>query len=136
VSRDDLAIVAARAEVDRTRARLIDTARELQERVNPKTLARDVWDSAKEKGAGLAEDAVDAVRKRPVVAGGVLAALALFLGRDPIMDLATRALKSKDVPPKSNKRPARSAKPRTSAKPKAKARPSAAAKPTQTESVE
>jgi hypothetical protein len=130
VSRDDLAIVAARAEVDRTRARLIDTARELQERVNPKTLARDVWDSAKEKGAGLAEDAVDAVRKRPVVAGGVLTALALFLGRDPIMDYAAKLLNGKDEPAKPAKRATRSAKPRKSPKSTAKA------KPTQTESVE
>ena len=82
----DPSIVAARAEVERTRARLIDTARELQERISPRTLARDAWEGAKEKGAGLAEEAVDAVRKRPVVAGGVIAALALFLGRDPILD--------------------------------------------------
>ena len=119
MSRDDLAIVAARAEVDRTRARLIDTARELQERVNPKTLARDVWDSAKEKGAGLAEDAVDAVRKRPVVAGGVLAALALFLGRDPILDYASRLMNGEDEPAKPDKHATKSTKSKKSSKPSA-----------------
>jgi hypothetical protein len=136
VSRDDHAIVAARAEVERTRTRLIDTARELQERVNPKTLARDVWDSAKEKGAGLAEEAVDAVRKRPVVAGGVIAALALFLGRDLIMDYAAKLLNGKDEPAKPAKRVTLSAKPRKRSKPSAKAKPTRTVKPTQTESVE
>jgi Protein of unknown function (DUF3618) len=125
----DPSIITARAEVDRTRARLIATAREMQDRLSPHTLVRDVWDSAKEKGAGLAEEAVDAVRKRPIVAGGVVTALALFLGRDPLMDLVAKALKSKDDGPKSTKRPIRSAKPRKSAKPRAKVKPAATAKP-------
>jgi hypothetical protein len=128
----DPSIVTARAEVDRTRARLVATARELQDRLSPHTLARDIWEGAKEKGAGLAEEAVDAVRKRPIVAGGVLAGLALFFGRDPLMDLAARALKSKDEPTKSPKQPARTAKPRKSARVK----PAVKAKPTATETVE
>jgi hypothetical protein len=126
----DPSIVAARTEVDRTRARLIATARELQDRLSPHTLARDIWEGAKEKGAGLAEEAVDAVRKRPVVAGGVIAALALFLGRDPIMDYAAKLLNGNDEPEKPAKRATRSARPRKTAKSTAKA------KPTQTESVE
>ena len=40
------------------------------------------------KGADMAEDAVDAVRSRPYAAGGVVAAIAMFLARDPIRDLA------------------------------------------------
>lgn len=125
----DASIVAARAEVERTRARLAATARELQLRFNPHTLVRDVWEGAKEKGAGLAEEAVDAVRKRPVVAGGVIAALALFLGRDPILDYATKLMNGKDSPEKPVKR--RPAKPR-----KKSSRPIATAKPPATESVE
>ena len=113
----DPSIVAARAEVERTRARLIDTARELQERISPRTLARDAWEGAKEKGAGLAEEAVDAVRKRPVVAGGVIAALALFLGRDPILDYASRLMNGKDEPAKADKRASRSTKSKKSSKP-------------------
>jgi len=123
MTRPDPSIVAARAEVERTRTRLIDTARELQERINPRTLARDAWEGAKEKGAGLAEDAVDAVRKRPLVAGGVIAALALFLGRDPLMDMAAKVLKSKDPPAKpakATKRPVRAAKPRKNSRSNAK----------------
>ena len=85
-------IAAARLEVDRSRARVMATAHELQERLSPKSLARNTWQGAKEKGADLAEDAVDAVRARPVVAGGVVAAITMFLAREPLMDLAGRLL--------------------------------------------
>ena len=82
----DPRIDQARRTVATARDRLIDTARELQLRLAPRTLARDAWESAKNKGADLAEDAVDAVKKRPVAVGGALAALTLFLARDPIKD--------------------------------------------------
>jgi ElaB/YqjD/DUF883 family membrane-anchored ribosome-binding protein len=81
-------IVAARIEVERSRTRLMATAQELQERLKPKTLARDAWEGAKMKGADLAEDAVDAVRARPYAATGVVAAIAMFLAREPLVDLA------------------------------------------------
>jgi hypothetical protein len=133
MSEIDPAIVAARNEVEVSRARLIATARELQDRLSPHTLVRDLWEGAKDKGAGLAEEAVDAVRKRPIVAGGVIAALALFLGRDPIMDYASKLLNGDDEPAKpakSVKRVTRAAKPRMSSN------PTKTAKPTTTESVE
>ena len=119
MSAPDPSVVAARAEVERTRARMIDTARELQERINPRTLARDVWEGAKDKGAGLAETAVDAVRKRPMVAGGVVAALALFLGRDPILDYASRLMNGEDEPAKPDKHATKSTKSKKSSKPSA-----------------
>jgi hypothetical protein len=83
-------VAAARIEVERSRGRLMSTAHELQERLSPKTLARGAWQGAKEKGADLAENTVDAVRARPVAAGGVVAALTLFLAREPLMDLACK----------------------------------------------
>jgi ElaB/YqjD/DUF883 family membrane-anchored ribosome-binding protein len=82
-------IAAARAEADRRRARLMATAHELQDRLSPKTLAKDAWQGAKEKGADLAEDAVDAVKARPFAATGVLAAITMFLAREPLIDLAS-----------------------------------------------
>ena len=81
-------IAAARIEAERSRARVMATAQELQDRLSPKTLARGAWEGAKMKGADLAEDAVDAVRARPAAATGVVAAIALFLAREPLMDLA------------------------------------------------
>ena len=88
MSGDTPEIAAARIEAERARARLMVTARELQERLSPGRLSRDAWQGAKSKGADLAEDAVDAVRRRPAVASGVVAAIALFLAREPLIDLA------------------------------------------------
>jgi hypothetical protein len=98
---DSPKVVAARIEVERRRADLMDTVHELQQRLQPKTLASEAWEKAKEKGADLAEDAVDAVKSRPVAVGGVVAALAMFLAREPIKDAAVKfydAMTSKDEP--------------------------------------
>jgi ElaB/YqjD/DUF883 family membrane-anchored ribosome-binding protein len=85
-------ITAARSEVERSRSRVMATAQELQERLSPKTLARDAWQGAKEKGANIAEDAVDAVKSRPLAATGVVAAITMFLAREPLMDLAGKLI--------------------------------------------
>jgi hypothetical protein len=79
----------------------MDTAQRLQERISPGTLASNAWQGAKEKGADMAENAVDAVRKRPLAATGVVAAITLFLAREPLMDLAGKLADSvtgKDTP--------------------------------------
>lgn len=126
-------ILGATAEVERTREALIDTARELQQRLQPKTLAREAWESAKNKGADIAEDAVDAVKRRPVATGGIIAAVAMFLAREPIKDGVARLVgamtsdedqarssKAKPMPP-VRKPPVR--------KPAARRKPSAPRKP-------
>jgi hypothetical protein len=108
-------IPAAQAEVERARETLIDTARELQQRLQPKTLAREAWQSAKEKGADLAEDAVDAVKRRPVATGGIIAAIAMFLAREPIKDGVGRlydAMTSDEGEPTAAESPARKPAPR------------------------
>lgn len=79
-----LRIAAAEAEAERARERMMASAHALAERLAPRTIARNAWEGAKVKGADLAEDAVDAVRSRPVAATGVAAAIALFLAREPI----------------------------------------------------
>ena len=101
--RDNAQIAAARAEVDRSRARVMATAHELQERLSPKVLAKDAWQGAKEKGADLAEDAVDAVRARPLTTTGVVAAITMFLAREPLIDLAGRLADSVGEKRKSRK---------------------------------
>jgi ElaB/YqjD/DUF883 family membrane-anchored ribosome-binding protein len=115
-------VTAARSEVERSRSRLMSTAQELQERLSPKTLARGAWQGAKMKGADFAEDAVDAVRSRPYAAGGVVAAIAMFLARDPIRDLAgklvdgvnkkrtTKKARRKPAPSKAEGAPAKHSK--------------------------
>jgi ElaB/YqjD/DUF883 family membrane-anchored ribosome-binding protein len=88
-------IAAARAEVERRRARVMATAHELQDRLSPRTLAKGAWQGAKEKGADLAEDAVDAVKARPFTATGVVAAITMFLAREPLIDLAGKVVGGK-----------------------------------------
>ena len=86
--KDNPEVVAARLEAQRCRSRLMATAEQLQQRLNPAQLTKDAWEGAKDKGADLAENAVDAVRARPLAATGVVAAISLFLAREPLMDLA------------------------------------------------
>lgn len=109
-------IAAARLEIERSRSRMMASAQQLQERLSPQRLTRDAWQGAKEKGADLAEDAVDAVKARPIAATSVVAAIALFLAREPLMDLAGKLMNGV-----SKKRTARKSK---------------KSKPTQTETVE
>jgi ElaB/YqjD/DUF883 family membrane-anchored ribosome-binding protein len=88
VSGETPEMVAARFRADQARAQLMNTAQRLQNRISPSTLASNAWQDAKDKGADMAESAVDAVRKRPVAATGIVAAIALFLAREPLKDFA------------------------------------------------
>lgn len=89
----------ARVRADEAQHRIVDLLQELQQRIAPGTLARGAWEGAKSKGADLAEDAVDAVRKRPLAATGAVAAVAMFLAREPLMDLASKLWNGKSDKP-------------------------------------
>ena len=131
---DDPKVSAARIDVARTRAALIETARELQARLQPKTLASEAWEKAKDKGADLAEGAVDAVAKRPLAVGSVVAAVAMYLAREPLKAATVKfydvmtplfeprtkapALKSPKSAPKPKAPARRPARPKTRAAPK------------------
>lgn len=91
----EVAEAKARAEealeqVMRSFHELVAAAEDRVQQLTPSHLMRDAWESAKDKGADLAEDAVDAVRSRPLATTGVVAAIALFLAREPLMDLASK----------------------------------------------
>ena len=101
--KDTPEIIAAKAEVERSRARLLAAAQELQDRLSPRTLSREAWDGAKNKGADLVEDAVDAVRSRPMATTGVIAAITLFLAREPLMDLAGKLMNGVSAKKKQRK---------------------------------
>lgn len=87
---DSPEVVAARMEADRARSRVMATAQELQDRLSPRTLAKGAWEGAKEKGADIAENTVDAVKSRPFATTGVVAAITMFLAREPLIDLASK----------------------------------------------
>ena len=109
----DERVKTAEFKVDRARAKLIGTLQELSGQFEPHRLMQEAWDKAKEKGADLAEDAVDAVRSRPYTATGVVAAIAMFLAREPLIDLAGR------INDKRKSRKSRKAKPKTESTEKA-----------------
>jgi len=83
---------AAEFEVDRARSKLLATLQELSQQFQPHRLMQEVWEKAKDKGADLAEDAVDAVRSRPVTSSAVAAGIVAFLAREPLMDLAGKVV--------------------------------------------
>ena len=112
-------VVEARQRADHARTRLFATFDELlgafkdmQKRFEPSHLARDAWEAAKSKGADVAEDAVDAVAKRPVATTGVVAAIALFLARGPLLNLAGKLVKGKPKAEKPKPEKPRASKPR------------------------
>ena len=102
MSEESANVAEARRKAEQARARfwgtfdeILDYAQRLQDRLAPSHIARDAWEAAKSKGADVAEDAVDAVRKRPVAASSAVAALALFIAREPLMDIAGKLVSGK-----------------------------------------
>ncbi len=83
-------VYEARQRAEAARRQLLATATELQERLRPATIASNAWDGVKDRSGELADDAVEAVKARPVAAASVLAAFTLFLARHPIKSAVSR----------------------------------------------
>ena len=77
-------IEQAKREALRTRARFESTLAAVQQRLRPGNLAEEAWDGVKDKGADLADGALQAVKKRPAAVSVALGAFALFLARGPL----------------------------------------------------
>jgi hypothetical protein len=86
------AIALAKRESDEARARVASTLGELQQRLKPKALANQAWSGVREKSGEIADDAVQAVKDRPVAASGLAVAFMLFLAREPILSAASKWL--------------------------------------------
>ena len=121
MSPESPAVADARRKADQARAELmasvedlLDYGKRVKDNLTPSHLAHGAWEATKSKTVDVAEDAVDAVRKRPVMASGAVAALALFIAREPLMDLAGKLMSSK------GKDKAKPAKPRKAKATKAK----------------
>lgn len=65
-------------------ARLESTLGALQLRLKPGNLAGEAWGGVKNKSADLADEALQAVKRRPTAVSAVVGALALFLAREPL----------------------------------------------------
>ena len=86
----------AKQEAELARRRLAGTAAELQQRLKPGTLASHAWAGVKDKSGEIADDAVEAVKARPVAVSAALAAFTLFLARAPIKSAVGRLLDGED----------------------------------------
>lgn len=71
-------------EAELARSRLSGTVTQLQQRLKPSTIAGNAWDGVKERSADIADDAMQAVKERPVAASAAVGAVTLFLARHPI----------------------------------------------------
>jgi hypothetical protein len=86
----DPEIGKAQAQVALAKARLLDTAQELQRRLKPDELVRGAMEGVREKSAEFAEDAVAAMRARPAASAGAMAAVIGLLFRKPLTGLVRR----------------------------------------------
>lgn len=118
--RDEIA--QAEDAVEDARETMLGTVHEIARQLAPRHLVGELWEDAKVKGADLAEEAVDAVKARPLAATGIAAALAMFFTRKPLMNMAGKMVG------RGGK-----AKKRAPAKPPSTPRKPRARKPAQTE---
>ncbi|QAY79370.1 hypothetical protein [Sphingosinicella sp. BN140058] len=77
-------ITRARREAEIARRKLMGDIAVLQERLSPTTIATNAWEGVKERSTEIADDAVEAVKARPVAVSAALGAVTLFLARNPI----------------------------------------------------
>lgn len=77
-------ITRAKREADLARRKLMGDIALLQDRLKPGNIANNAWEGVKERSTGLADDAVEAVKARPVIVSAALGAVTLFLARQPI----------------------------------------------------
>jgi len=90
-------IARAEANVAAAREKLLVSTQSLQARLKPAVLANDVWEAAREKGEEVANDAVRAVKQRPVAASAAAIGVAAFIARKPIWRLIARLTGKKSV---------------------------------------
>jgi hypothetical protein len=91
---DPVSIAAAEAERDVARARVTRTLGELQDRLNPRTLARNAARDLTEAGGVIADKGAHTLKRNPGAVAGATAVAGLFLARHRIAGLFRR--KSRD----------------------------------------
>ncbi|HMG48435.1 MAG TPA: hypothetical protein VK614_13370 [Allosphingosinicella sp.] len=85
-------IEQAKSDAVRAKRRFEQTLAAVQDRLRPGNLAEEAWDGVKDKGADLADGALQAVKSRPKAVSLALGALAIFLARQPLKRAVTRLI--------------------------------------------
>lgn len=79
-----MTLVAAEARRGEARARLLQTLGEVQQKLNPVTLAQDAVENV---AGNVMREAVETVRTRPALVASAAGAFTLFLARKPLARL-------------------------------------------------
>src|SRR3546814_5192640 len=82
-------IEQAKREVEQARRQLASTTGALQYRLKPGNLVSSAWEGVREKSGEMANGALRTVKDRPVATSGVLAALVIFLAREPLWQIGS-----------------------------------------------
>jgi hypothetical protein len=86
----------AKVEAELSKKRLASTMSTLQERLKPGNLASEAWSGVRDKGGELADSTLQTAKDRPVAAGGIVAAILVYLAREPLWRLAVRLFTGED----------------------------------------
>jgi len=82
-------LVQAQIEVEQAKRRLSSTLGTVKYRLAPGTIMNNTWDGVRGKGSEFAEGAIQAVKDRPMTVSSILAAIFIFLARDPLWSLVS-----------------------------------------------
>ncbi|MES2445255.1 MAG: DUF3618 domain-containing protein [Pseudomonadota bacterium] len=110
-------VAEAEARIAETRARLLGTLGEVQQRLSPSNLAQDAVDSATASVAAAVRKGTDAVRSRPLAVAGAAGAIGLVLARGWIADIFKGAKRETPAGGAGNETPAGGAGNETGAAP-------------------
>lgn len=109
-------VARAEARIKESRARLLGTLGEVQQRLSPSSLAQDAVDSATASVAAAVRKGTDAVRSRPLAVAGAAGAIGLVLARGWIADIFKRKKPDETAPAPKSLKPKPAPRRRTRAK--------------------
>jgi len=95
---DPTPLALAEIERDLARERVMQTLGEVQDRLNPKTLARKAAQDLTEAGTAIADASMHTVKRNPGTVAGATALAGLFLARHRIAGLFRRKPRAANDP--------------------------------------
>jgi hypothetical protein len=104
-AKPELELKRASYEAEQAKKRLASSLGALQYRLKPGNLVNSAWEGVRDKSgemaddalqtvSGAADEALQVVKERPRAVSGVLAALVIFLAREPLWRLVTMPFRS------------------------------------------
>lgn len=92
MTRQTRSLTQAQYEVEQAKKRLASTLGSLQYRLRPGNLVNEAWEGVRDKSSEMADGALQKVKDRPMTASGIIAAILIFLARDPLWAALSKLL--------------------------------------------